>query len=86
MDHAADIIADRVLNPSEWLANEHVQATGAALCTETPGVGVVFAARTPGTIGETERSLCPAPAAGQDSRSILSDLQASSRERGHQLQ
>jgi crotonobetainyl-CoA:carnitine CoA-transferase CaiB-like acyl-CoA transferase len=75
--HAADIIADRILNPSEWLADAHVQATRAALRTETPGVGEVFAARTPGMIGETESSLCPAPAIGQDSGSILSGIHRS---------
>jgi crotonobetainyl-CoA:carnitine CoA-transferase CaiB-like acyl-CoA transferase len=75
--HAADIIADRILNPSEWLADAHVQATRAALRTETPGVGEVFAARTPGMIGETESSLCPAPAIGQDSGSILPGIHRS---------
>lgn len=70
--HAADIIADRILNPSEWMANEHVQATAGALRTETPGVGAVFAARTPGMAGDNEGSLCPAPDVGQDSGTILS--------------
>jgi crotonobetainyl-CoA:carnitine CoA-transferase CaiB-like acyl-CoA transferase len=72
--HAADIIADRILNPSEWMANEHVQATRGALRTETPGVGAVFAARTPGMAGDKEGSLCPAPDVGQDSQSIFSRL------------
>jgi crotonobetainyl-CoA:carnitine CoA-transferase CaiB-like acyl-CoA transferase len=69
--HAADIIADRILNPSEWLANEHVLATGAAVKTDTRRVGAVFAARTPGT-ADIEALLCPAPDIGQDSQSILS--------------
>jgi crotonobetainyl-CoA:carnitine CoA-transferase CaiB-like acyl-CoA transferase len=68
--HAADIIADRILNPSEWIANEHVQATHGALRTETPGVGAVFAARTPGMFGNTEESLGPAPDIGADSQII----------------
>jgi crotonobetainyl-CoA:carnitine CoA-transferase CaiB-like acyl-CoA transferase len=72
--HAADIIADRILNPNEWLADAHVQAARAALRTETPGVGEVFAARTPGITGETESGLCPAPAVGQDSESIRSNM------------
>jgi crotonobetainyl-CoA:carnitine CoA-transferase CaiB-like acyl-CoA transferase len=71
--HAADIIADRILSPSEWIANEHVQATRGALCTDTPGVGEVYAARTPGMAGDTEGFLCPAPDVGRDSRAILSD-------------
>jgi crotonobetainyl-CoA:carnitine CoA-transferase CaiB-like acyl-CoA transferase len=70
----ADIIADRILNPSEWLANEHVVATRAALRTETPGVGAVFAARTPGMAGDNEGSLCPSPDVGQGSQSISSGL------------
>jgi crotonobetainyl-CoA:carnitine CoA-transferase CaiB-like acyl-CoA transferase len=70
----ADIIADRILTPSEWLANEHVVATRAALRTETPGVGAVFAARTPGMAGDNEGSLCPSPDVGQDSQSISSGL------------
>jgi crotonobetainyl-CoA:carnitine CoA-transferase CaiB-like acyl-CoA transferase len=70
--HAADIIADRILNPSEWLANEHVRATGAAVKTDTRRVGAVFAARTPGTADNIEALLCPAPDIGQDSQSILS--------------
>ncbi|MGB3487629.1 MAG: CoA transferase [Xanthobacteraceae bacterium] len=70
--HAADIIADRILNPSEWLANEHVRATGAAVRTDTRRVGAVFAARTPGMADNIEALLCPAPDIGQDSQSILS--------------
>lgn len=70
--HAADIIADRILNPSEWMANEHVQATRGAVRTETAGVGGILAARTPGMAGNNEDSLCPAPNVGQDSEAILS--------------
>jgi crotonobetainyl-CoA:carnitine CoA-transferase CaiB-like acyl-CoA transferase len=65
--HSADIIADRILNPSEWIANEHVRATRGALRTETPGVGDVFAARTPGMAGNNEQSLRAAPDIGQQS-------------------
>jgi crotonobetainyl-CoA:carnitine CoA-transferase CaiB-like acyl-CoA transferase len=72
--HAADLIADRIMNPAQWLADVHVQATSAAVKTETPGVGDVFAARTPGMTGETERALCPAPAVGQDSGSVLAEV------------
>ncbi|MEW6642143.1 MAG: CoA transferase [Pseudomonadota bacterium] len=69
--HAADIIADRILNPSEWLRNAHVQATNGALSCETPLVGPVCAARTPGAIGMTEASLSPAPQVGEHNRAIL---------------
>lgn len=70
--HAADIIADRILSPLEWIANEHIQATNGALLTGTPGVGEVFAARTPGMSGNNESALDPAPGVGQDSAAILS--------------
>jgi crotonobetainyl-CoA:carnitine CoA-transferase CaiB-like acyl-CoA transferase len=68
---AADILAERILDPSEWLANPHVRHVGGALCTDTPGMGPVHVARTPGTIGETEGALDPAPDVGQHSRMIL---------------
>lgn len=70
--HAADIIADRILNPSEWIANEHIQATRGALCTETPDVGEVYVARTPGRAGDHEDTLSPAPAIGQHSSTVFS--------------
>ena len=69
--HAADLIADRILNPGDWLHNPHVEATKAAVRSETPGVGSVYAARTPGTLNETEDTLLPAPAVGQHSSEVL---------------
>jgi crotonobetainyl-CoA:carnitine CoA-transferase CaiB-like acyl-CoA transferase len=69
--HAADLIADRILNPGDWLRNPHVEATKAAVRSETPGVGSVYAARTPGTLNETEDTLLPAPAIGQHSSEVL---------------
>jgi crotonobetainyl-CoA:carnitine CoA-transferase CaiB-like acyl-CoA transferase len=69
--HAADIIAERVLNPGEWLRNAHVEATKAAVCQDTPGVGPVYTPRTPGIAGLSEDDLCPAPDIGQDSRQVL---------------
>jgi crotonobetainyl-CoA:carnitine CoA-transferase CaiB-like acyl-CoA transferase len=71
--HAADIIAERILTPGEWLHNVHVQATKAAVCQDTPGVGPIYAPRTPGHAGLSEDQLCPAPAIGADSRAILRD-------------
>jgi crotonobetainyl-CoA:carnitine CoA-transferase CaiB-like acyl-CoA transferase len=69
--HAADIIAERILNPGEWLRNPHVEATKAAVCQDTPGVGPVYTARTPGIASLSEDRLCPAPAVGQDSYAVL---------------
>ena len=69
--HAADIIAERILNPGEWLRNVHVEATRAAVCQDTPGVGPVYTPRTPGIASLSEDSLCPAPDIGQDSCTIL---------------
>jgi crotonobetainyl-CoA:carnitine CoA-transferase CaiB-like acyl-CoA transferase len=69
--HAADIIAERILNPGEWLRNAHVEATKAAVCQDTPGVGPVYTPRTPGIAGLSEDRLCPAPDIGQDSTAVL---------------
>ena len=69
--HAADIIAERILNPGEWLRNVHVEATKAAVCQDTPGVGLVYAPRTPGFMGHSEDQLRPAPDIGADSREVL---------------
>jgi crotonobetainyl-CoA:carnitine CoA-transferase CaiB-like acyl-CoA transferase len=71
--HAADIIAERILTPGDWLRNVHVEATRAAVCQDTPGVGKVYAARTPGFLGFSEDNLCPAPDIGADSRAVLLD-------------
>src|SRR4051794_29931430 len=69
--HAADIIAERIHNPGEWLRSVHVEATKAAVCQDTPGVGLVYSPRTPGIASLSEDSLCPAPDIGQDSYAIL---------------
>ena len=69
--HAADVIAERILNPGEWLRNPHVEATKAAVCQDTPGVGPVYAARTPGIASLSEDHLRPAPGIGQDSTEVL---------------
>jgi crotonobetainyl-CoA:carnitine CoA-transferase CaiB-like acyl-CoA transferase len=71
--HAADIIAERILNPGEWLRNAHVEATKAAVCQDTPGVGPVYSPRTPGIASLSEDSLCPAPDVGQDSYAVLQE-------------
>ena len=69
--HAADIIAERILNPGEWLHNAHVEATKAAVCQDTPGVGPVYAPRTPGVASFSEDNLRPAPDIGQNSVELL---------------
>ncbi|MGB8397926.1 CaiB/BaiF CoA transferase family protein [Bradyrhizobium sp.] len=69
--HAADVIAERILNPGEWLRNVHVEATRAAVCQNTPGVGPVYTPRTPGIASLSEDHLRPAPDIGQDSHEVL---------------
>jgi crotonobetainyl-CoA:carnitine CoA-transferase CaiB-like acyl-CoA transferase len=69
--HSADIIAERILNPGDWLNNVHVEATKGAVCHDTPGVGPVYAARTPGVASLSEDSLRPAPDIGAHNREIL---------------
>ena len=69
--HAADVVSDRILNFGDWLHNPHVEATHAAIASETSGVGTVYAARTPGSFGLSENELCPAPDVGQDGRAVL---------------
>ncbi|MBA2398183.1 MAG: CoA transferase [Bradyrhizobium sp.] len=71
--HAADILAERILNPGEWLRNAHVEATRASVCQDTPGVGPVYTPRTPGIASFSEEALCPAPDIGQDSIAILAE-------------
>ncbi|MBR1144663.1 CaiB/BaiF CoA-transferase family protein [Bradyrhizobium sp. AUGA SZCCT0431] len=71
--HAADIIAERILNPGEWLRNPHVEATNASVCQDTPGVGPVYTPRTPGIASLSEDALCPAPDIGQDSVAVLTE-------------
>lgn len=69
--HAADVIAERILTPVDWLHNVHVEATRAAVCQDTPGIGKVYAARTPGIAGPSEDGLRPAPDIGADSCEVL---------------
>ncbi len=69
--HAADVIAERIHNPSEWLHSPHVEATKAAVRHDTPGVGPVYSARTPGIASLSEDHLRPAPDIGQDSVAVL---------------
>ena len=71
--HAADILAERILTPGDWLHNVHVEATKAAVCQDTPGIGKIYAARTPGFLGFSEDDLRPAPDIGADSREVLLD-------------
>jgi len=69
--HAADVIAERIHNPGEWLRSPHVEATRAAVCQDTPGVGLVYSPRTPGIASFSEDGLRPAPDIGQDSVEVL---------------
>jgi len=72
--HAADIIAERIHNPGEWLSSVHVEATKAAVCQHTPGVGPVYSPRTPGIASLSEDNLRPAPDVGQDSFAVLMEV------------
>src|SRR5262249_46329625 len=69
--HAADIIAERIHNPGEWLRSPHVEATKAAVSQDTPGVGLVYSPRTPGIASLCEDHPRPAPDIGQDSVEVL---------------
>jgi len=71
--HAADIIAERIHNPGDWLRSAHVEETRAAVCQDTPGVGKVYSPRTPGIASLSEDDLCPAPDIGQDSIAVLAE-------------
>ena len=68
---AADVIAERILNSGEWLADTHVKSIDAATATDTPGMGPVYVARTPGLSGDREDRLTAAPDVGQHSRAVL---------------
>lgn len=69
--HAADVIAERILDPGEWARDRHVVETGAVVEVATAGVGPVLAPRTPGAPRACDDSLGAAPAVGQDSRAVL---------------
>ena len=69
--HAADVIAERIHNPGEWLRSPHVEATKGAVRQHTPGIGAVYSPRTPGIASLSEDHLCPAPDIGQDSTAVL---------------
>ena len=69
--HAADVIAERILAPEEWLREPQVAATAGAVRRPTPGMGDVWAARTPGVYDRIEDDLAPAPAIGEHGADIL---------------
>ena len=48
-----------------------VEATRAAVCQDTPGVGPVYSPRTPGIASFSEDDLRPSPDIGQDSVAVL---------------
>ncbi|MEQ9331150.1 CoA transferase [Thalassobaculum sp.] len=69
--HAADVIAERILDPREWARDPHVVAARGVVEVATAGVGVVQAPRTPGAPLACDAALSAAPAVGQDSRAVL---------------
>jgi crotonobetainyl-CoA:carnitine CoA-transferase CaiB-like acyl-CoA transferase len=68
----ARLLADRVNSPLDWLANEHVVATGAATRIAQPQLGEVPLPMLPG-LGHF-RAL--APALGQHTDEVLAELGA----------
>ncbi|MGM5035000.1 CaiB/BaiF CoA transferase family protein [Tardiphaga sp. 803_E3_N1_3] len=69
----ADILAERVMTPIEWLNDPHVKQTRASVRQEVSGMGEVPSPRTPGFCSLNEDTLLPAPGVGEHSRSILAD-------------
>lgn len=68
---AADLICDRINDFGDWLRDPHVQAVGAAVPVEQPGLGVVHVPRTPGAEPASDDALGPSPGLGEHSRSVL---------------
>jgi crotonobetainyl-CoA:carnitine CoA-transferase CaiB-like acyl-CoA transferase len=67
---AARMLCDRVNTPLDWLADPHVQAVGAAVAVEQPGLGTMHFPLLPGLGAWT----VPAPALGQHTAEVLSEF------------
>jgi len=68
---AADLICDRINDFGDWLKDGHVQAVGAAVSADHPGVGTVHVPRTPGAERASDDTIGLAPGLGEHSRSVL---------------
>ncbi len=69
--HAARMLCDQVNTPLDWLADRHVQATGAAVEFEQPGFGPLTFPALPG-LGPWS---VPAPALGEHTAEVLRELE-----------
>ncbi|MGM4963031.1 CaiB/BaiF CoA transferase family protein [Tardiphaga sp. 1201_B9_N1_1] len=76
----ADILAERIMTPLDWLNDRHVIETRSSVTQSVSGMGKVPSPRTPGFSSFAEDTMSPAPDVGQDSRSILTDAGYSRRD------
>ena len=67
---AARMLCDLVNTPLDWLADPHVQAVGAAVPLQQPGLGTLPFPKLPG-IGAWS---VPAPALGEHTEAVLAEL------------
>ena len=68
--HAARMLCDQVNTPLDWLADAHVQATGAAVAFQQPGMGELTFPALPG-LGPWS---VPAPALGEHTEAVLREF------------
>lgn len=68
--HAARMLCDQVNTPLDWLADAHVQQTGAAVTYEQPGVGPLSFPALPG-LGPWS---VPAPDLGEHTEDVLREF------------
>lgn len=71
---AAEVLAERVFDPADWLNDPHVVASQAAVAIPTAGVGTVYVPRTPGSSEASDRNLTASPVCGEHSEQVLLDM------------
>lgn len=73
--HAKDVLCNAIYDYGDWLADEHVQAVGAAPVVEQPGVGAVPTPLIPGVAALQPGELrALSPAVGQHTAEVLAAL------------